>query len=209
MSQQPMKRYWAYKHNLIDHPVVGMDGLVSDSVRPVYLAADVEAVESACEGFKVLAEDYSKRLLALEIKHTELKHALAAKEALLTEANTEIARRMEAAKQPHMIYDKANRTLVDGQALLAHRDTLQAELANTKQELEEVRSIGLEQLAHRQNAEAELARVSKEYNELIYAVGMKHQGETRHQTALRYIREHENRDSGPSQEVQPSRGEQG
>lgn len=31
------------------------------------------------------------------------------------------------------------------------------------------------------------------YNELIYAVGKKYPGETRHQTALRYIREAENK----------------
>lgn len=31
----------------------------------------------------------------------------------------------------------------------------------------------------------------KKYNELIFAVGMKHKGETRHETALRYIRQAE------------------
>ena len=34
------------------------------------------------------------------------------------------------------------------------------------------------------------------YNELIYAVATKHTGETRHQTALRYIREAETRNMG-------------
>ena len=48
----------------------------------------------------------------------------------------------------------------------------------------------------RDTLQAELAAATKAYNELIYAVGMKHQGESRHQTALRYIREHENRNSG-------------
>lgn len=33
--------------------------------------------------------------------------------------------------------------------------------------------------------------VSRSYDELIYAVGKKYPGETRHQTALRYIRERE------------------
>jgi hypothetical protein len=36
--------------------------------------------------------------------------------------------------------------------------------------------------------EAELARKDKLYSELIMAVGRKYPGETRHQTALRYIR---------------------
>ena len=36
------------------------------------------------------------------------------------------------------------------------------------------------------------------YEELLFAVAQKHEGETRHETALRYIRERENRPSeGP------------
>jgi len=37
----------------------------------------------------------------------------------------------------------------------------------------------------------------REYDELLYAVGNKHEGETRHETALRYIREAEAHVSGP------------
>ena len=39
--------------------------------------------------------------------------------------------------------------------------------------------------------EERVADVEQKYMELIYAVGMKHEGETRHETALRYIRERE------------------
>ena len=39
------------------------------------------------------------------------------------------------------------------------------------------------------------------YNELLYAVASKHEGETRHETALRYIRERENRIEGPCVEL--------
>ena len=40
------------------------------------------------------------------------------------------------------------------------------------------------------------------YDELIMAVETKHEGESRHRTALRYIQEHENRrSSGPSKEA--------
>lgn len=39
------------------------------------------------------------------------------------------------------------------------------------------------------------------YAELIYAVGNKYPGETRHETALRYIRQAENRDLGPAQQA--------
>lgn len=38
---------------------------------------------------------------------------------------------------------------------------------------------------------ADLVRAETHYNELLYAVACKHPGETRHQTALRYIRERE------------------
>lgn len=40
------------------------------------------------------------------------------------------------------------------------------------------------------------AELAQKYNELLYAVGMKYQGEDRHDTALRYIREAEDRRGG-------------
>lgn len=46
----------------------------------------------------------------------------------------------------------------------------------------------------------ELERLQKLYNELLYEVARKYEGETRHQTALRYIREREtDTGSDPSQ----------
>ena len=41
--------------------------------------------------------------------------------------------------------------------------------------------------------------VQEKYHELLYAVGNKWPGETRHETALRYIRQAEQSSSGPSQ----------
>lgn len=38
----------------------------------------------------------------------------------------------------------------------------------------------------------------KKYNELLFAVSRKFPGETRHQTALRYIMEAESKSSGPA-----------
>lgn len=43
----------------------------------------------------------------------------------------------------------------------------------------------------------ELEAARNAYHELLYAVGNRYEGETRHQTALRYIREHESRTEGP------------
>ncbi len=41
--------------------------------------------------------------------------------------------------------------------------------------------------------EAENARLTKQYHELLFAVGRKFDNESRHETALRYIQEAENR----------------
>lgn len=46
-------------------------------------------------------------------------------------------------------------------------------------------------VAEAKTDEAELERVCSLYEELLYAVGSKHPGETRHQTALRYIQQAE------------------
>mgnify|MGYP001591209675 FL=1 len=42
----------------------------------------------------------------------------------------------------------------------------------------------------------EVERLRLLYNELLYAVTSKHEGETRHETAIRYIRERENHPGG-------------
>ncbi len=44
----------------------------------------------------------------------------------------------------------------------------------------------------------EVSRLRPLYDELIYAVATKHDDETRHETALRYITERENRVEGPA-----------
>lgn len=44
----------------------------------------------------------------------------------------------------------------------------------------------------------EVSRLRDQYHELLYAVASKHDGETRHETALRYIREREERTEGPA-----------
>ena len=51
----------------------------------------------------------------------------------------------------------------------------------------------------------ELEDVRMKYDQLIYAVATKHDNETRHETALRYITERENHIEGPSCEAQPKR----
>jgi len=43
------------------------------------------------------------------------------------------------------------------------------------------------------------AAVDEKYSELIYAVSSKYPGESRHETALRYIRQAESADHGPAQ----------
>jgi hypothetical protein len=56
------------------------------------------------------------------------------------------------------------------------------------------------QVAEAQTDADELARLREDYNELIFAVGMRWPGETRHETALRYIKRMEEPVTrGPSQ----------
>lgn len=53
-----------------------------------------------------------------------------------------------------------------------------------------------------EQAEIKLRGITSFYNELLFAVCCKFPDETRHQTALRYIRERENREvGGPSREL--------
>jgi hypothetical protein len=47
---------------------------------------------------------------------------------------------------------------------------------------------------------AEVERLNGLYHDLLMQVGMKHPGETRHETARRYIQKAEYSDNGPSQE---------
>jgi hypothetical protein len=54
-------------------------------------------------------------------------------------------------------------------------------------------------LVYSSQEEKELDRVQTLYNELIYAVARKWPGETRHQTALRYIQQAESRPAGVGQ----------
>ena len=48
---------------------------------------------------------------------------------------------------------------------------------------------------------AQVAGLEERYNELLFAVGNKYKGETRHQTALRYIRERESASSDAASAV--------
>lgn len=91
---------------------------------------------------------------------------------------------------------------------LARKHTLAAELLTEKQLAEAIRqaiaSGEFVRLVSVDNSSQqvtyipfrELEEVKSKYNELIYAVARKYDGETRHDTALRYIRERENVTSG-------------
>ena len=68
-----------------------------------------------------------------------------------------------------------------------------AEIDRLLKELEEASSV-IEMF--RLRAE----KAESQYEELIYAVGMKYQNETRHETALRYIREREIIKNEPAQQ---------
>lgn len=52
-------------------------------------------------------------------------------------------------------------------------------------------NLGMGAAGYETPEEKELERVRGLYNELLFAVGRKYPGETRHQTALRYIQQAE------------------
>ena len=81
--------------------------------------------------------------------------------------------------------------------LRSHADAWQADRQMRQEYFLEV--IRLDDVARPLEAELEVAKAREEaYSELVMAVETKHEGETRHQTALRYIREAEHRpSSGP------------
>lgn len=61
---------------------------------------------------------------------------------------------------------------------------------------------------HAKALQKERDELSKQYHELLYAVARKHEGETRHQTALRYIQQTEaNCCSGPADSARAKQGE--
>lgn len=59
---------------------------------------------------------------------------------------------------------------------------------------------GYDEACRRQgNRNGELKAVAAKYEDLLFAVSMKYPNETRHETALRYIRAAENQSNGPAQ----------
>ena len=75
---------------------------------------------------------------------------------------------------------------------------LKTQLAAAQEEIKTVTEQKNRMWFEMQTAQDQLAKAEQrvaEYNELIYAVQTKHHDETRHQTALRYIRNAENRQS--------------
>ena len=69
---------------------------------------------------------------------------------------------------------------------------LEADNATLRKELDAAVNMDLE-VKVRQALEARLSKMGDDYHELLFAVVKKHEGETRHETALHYITEHENR----------------
>ena len=88
------------------------------------------------------------------------------------------------------------------------RDRYKAEAEKSAREADLWHRNANEWAIARSKAEAELVtykaeaeRLKAQYHELVMAVGRKTAGESRHQTALRYIREAETQTSGPAMEA--------
>ena len=83
-------------------------------------------------------------------------------------------------------------------AIIKATKPLEDQLAAAQEEIKTVTEQKNRMWFEMQTAQDQLAKAEQrvaEYNELIYAVQTKHHDETRHQTALRYIRNAENRPS--------------
>ena len=83
-------------------------------------------------------------------------------------------------------------------AILKATKPLEDQLAAAQEEIKTVTEQKNRMWFEMQTAQDQLAKAEQrvaEYNELIYAVQTKNPDETRHQTALRYIRNAENRQS--------------
>jgi hypothetical protein len=81
---------------------------------------------------------------------------------------------------------------------LAYRDQRIAEQAA---EIAEIRETSKHINKIRMKEEAELSRLKADYSELLYQVQQKIPGETRHETAKRIIRQHEDHQGDNSQQA--------
>ena len=167
MSQQPMK-YWVNDFNLLHWPFQRVDGM---QYIPVYLAADVEAVEAENVQLRETVKAYEggmmhDHLVAQLQKTKQLEHALAAKEAACAELSFALGVAYAACKENSVtISEDCERTVVAalnnecGKALLSQRDTLQAELAQAKYALDLAEHGQQPKHANFMRLNAELARV--------------------------------------------------
>jgi hypothetical protein len=97
--------------------------------------------------------------------------------------------------------------------LKSHLATLERENQRMRTELHEVdRKLGGDYLGHerRLTSIGDLTTASNRYYSMIWAVAQKHEGEERHETALRYIRERETASAmsaGTAETPQEAQGE--
>jgi hypothetical protein len=78
--------------------------------------------------------------------------------------------------------------------------TLQAEIAAYKSQLDIAASDTRNVEADRDKIRAERDKLNKQYSDLLYQVINKHPNETRHETAMRIIYQHEHQDNGATKQ---------
>ena len=93
-------------------------------------------------------------------------------------------------------YDEAHKIL---KSLEEESEGLVTKGENLLERVEKLKTHG-EGLDKRINVMETSIDIKDKYNELIMAVGNKYPGESRHETALRYIKRAEHVDSGPAKE---------
>lgn len=134
--------------------------------------------------------------------HPDIPLAMWAKETSYSGANIALYTSDQVAaailKATKALEKLLHNTSVQFDAAWRTATELRTQLAAAQEEIKTVTEQKNRMWFEMQTAQDQLATAEQrvaEYNELIYAVQTKHHDETRHQTALRYIRNAENRQS--------------
>lgn len=110
-----------------------------------------------------------------------------------------VAHRRERKELPNpLVAENTKRALALAEEVARLRVSVAAQLDATSDALDRLQAY------QQQLTVAEVTHV--QYQELLYAVVSAYPGETRHATALRYIREHEQKNSGSDQVAQSAKG---
>ena len=178
--------------------------LLKEVGEPVYQVCKSDSISLSSAWIDVTEQTYNDAGLYPEYGRRILytSDQLAAAIAKATKPlEEEVARLQEEDNLPVRYYQPNGKGLVYavyGSSSIDFVEELRTQLAAAQEEIQKLRQDLLTSYGESEELSGQLAKAEQrvaEYNELIYAVQTKNPDETRHQTALRYIRNAENRPS--------------